>query len=100
MELPGRGLWDFSPTRHGNPAADTAASTAVVAPVSRAKLESICQVHLKCLRSHGGSYAFGLGGEVHDHTVPVLQLGMHLTFDQGESAADASVGPGKLGEVI
>src|SRR5438874_8387747 len=61
---------------------------------------SIGQVDLKCLRSHGGGQAFGLAGKIHGHTIPVRQLGMHLPLDQGESAADAMVSSGEVGEVI
>src|SRR6266513_6400981 len=61
---------------------------------------SIGQVDLKCLRSEGGGEAFGLAGEIHGHTVPVRQLGMHLPLDQGEAAADAMVSSGKIGEAV
>src|SRR6266480_1875126 len=61
---------------------------------------SIGQVDLKCLRSKGGGQAFGLAGEIHDHTILVGQLGMHLPLDQGESAADAMVSSGEVGEPI
>ena len=37
---------------------------------------------------------------MHDHAILVGQLGMHLPFDQSESAADAMVSSGEAGEVI
>jgi len=52
------------------------------------------------LRSHGGGQAFGLAGEIHGHTVPVRQFGMHLPLDQGQSAADAMVSSGEVGEIV
>src|SRR5437763_16108821 len=61
---------------------------------------SIGQVDLKCLRSEGGGQAFGLASEIHGHTIPVRQLGMHLSLDQGESAGDTMVRSGKVGEIV
>src|SRR5947207_962936 len=52
------------------------------------------------MHSHGGGQAFGCAGEIHDDTVPVRQLGMHLPLDQRESAADAPVTSGDVGKVI
>jgi hypothetical protein len=52
------------------------------------------------LRSKRGGQAFGLASEIHDHAILVRELGMHLSLDQGESAADAMVSSGETGEVI
>src|SRR5262249_37638030 len=72
----------------------------MVARVSRAKYGSIRQRDLEYLRAHGRSHAFGFANEIHHHTIPVRQLGMHLPFDQGESPADAPVSSRELGEVV
>lgn len=37
---------------------------------------------------------------VHDHTISVRELGMHLPFDQGESPADTVVGSLEVVEAI
>src|SRR5215475_8225007 len=61
---------------------------------------SIGQVDLKCLRSEGGGQALGCASEIHGHAILVRQLGMHLPLDQGESAADAVVSSGEIGEPV
>ena len=35
--------------------------------------------------------AFGYTGEMHHHTVPIRQLGVHLAFNKGESRTDAAI---------
>ena len=68
--------------------------------VARPPPPSIGQADLECLRSKGGGKAFGLASEIHDHAILVRQLRMHLPLDQCESAADAMVSSGKIGEPV